>query len=351
MTGSLSEPIPGTVTAILTAVAGGSRPAVPPGTHQDLVELLTRLVVNPEFRDAYCRALSAERVRLGVHRSLIAAGDSGDIPELEIARSGFAGLTDEQLVDYAISPSAVNAIAERLYDGDLLPELGDWFIQAGKREALGDSGDIDQSSSLLAADADPHQRKVDPGSEGSNAEPVTAPHQPSRSARWRNLAIPAALAASLLLAFYLGTRWPGERDGRDIRLASVAVRGDVTRGIEDVALDVTNGTDRRAFLTVVGIIPGQPKPGYYYRHQGKYLELPPGGTIEVKNLPPSDMKGSTVLLLVTTDVPAGESVRNVTPPTVTPETAEQDAEQIRRALRELNIPADVRVVPLPQTKR
>jgi hypothetical protein len=125
----------------------------------------------------------------------------------------------------------------------------------------------------------------------------------------------------------------------------------VTRGIEDVALDVTNGTDRRAFLTVVGLVPGRKAPGYYYRHQGMYLELPPGVTTEVKNLPPVELEGSTVLLLVTTDVPAGEAVRNVTPPAISPETAEQDAEQIRRALRELNIPADVRVVPLPVTKR
>lgn len=311
--------------------------------------MLTRLVVNPELREAYCRALTAERVRLGVHRSLIAAGDSGDIPEQEIARSGFAGLTDEQLVDYAISPSAVNAVADRLYDDDLLPELGDWLIQAGKRELLVESRDIVQSTNLLTPNAGPRSRHDGPGSEGANVGPVTVPHRPSRSARWRKLAVPLALVASLLLAVYLGTFWPRDSGRHEVRLASVAVRGDVTRGIDDVALDVANGTDRRIFLTVVGLAPGRKSPAYHYRSEGRYIEAPAGGTAAVKNLPP-EFEGSTVLLVVSTHGPAGGVVREVMPPAVTPESAASDAEQLRKALADLDIDADVRVVALPATR-
>jgi hypothetical protein len=118
---------------VSTFVTGG-RLTMPPGRRDEVVGLLTRLVVNPEFREVYCRAAAEARQRAGVDRRLDAAADSGDIPEVEIARSGFGGLTDEQLADYAVCPAALNAIAERLYDDDLLPELGVWFIRAGKRE-------------------------------------------------------------------------------------------------------------------------------------------------------------------------------------------------------------------------
>jgi hypothetical protein len=90
------------------------------------------LVVNAEFRAVYSRAAVEARRRAGVDHRLDAAADSGDIPEVEIARHGFGGLTDEQLADYAVSAPALNAIAERLNDGDdLLPELGEWFVEAG----------------------------------------------------------------------------------------------------------------------------------------------------------------------------------------------------------------------------
>jgi hypothetical protein len=97
--------------------------------------LLTRLVVNDDLREVYCRAVTAERQRLGVHMAMIEAGDSGDIPDVEIARHGFGGLTDDQLADYAVSPAAIEAIAEALNgNDDLLGHLGHWFVQAGMRE-------------------------------------------------------------------------------------------------------------------------------------------------------------------------------------------------------------------------
>ena len=62
--------------------------------------------------------------------------------------------------------------------------------------------------------------------------------------------IPAALAlASVLVAFFLGTQVRRGTEGREVLLAQAVIRGDITRGVEDVALDVTNGGTRQAFVT------------------------------------------------------------------------------------------------------
>lgn len=303
---------------------------VTPVNRRELEPLLASALIGPAACDEYLTALAAAFEG----EALRPAASLSDFPVETILRDGLGVLSDDQLVRLARSESTVREL-NRLVDEALAGgTAGRYWADA---ELLPDES-IPSEYHAAAEHAVEQVRRLDR---------ETRPTSELRSRRWVKVALPFALAASLLLAFYLGTRWPAERGGRDVRLASVAVRGDVTRGIEDVALDVTNGTDRRAFLTVVGLVPGRKAAGYYYRHRGKYLELPPGVTTEVKNLPPAELEGSTVLLLVTTDVPAGEVVRNVTPPTATPETAEQDAEQIRRALGELNIRADVRVVPLP----
>ncbi len=98
---------------------------------QPVVALLTRLVVNPALLDAYCSALTNVRKRVRPDPHVIADMDSGDIPDQEIAQRGFGWLSDYQLVDYATHPAAIEAIADRLRDEDLLEVLGDWYIEAG----------------------------------------------------------------------------------------------------------------------------------------------------------------------------------------------------------------------------
>lgn len=122
---------------------------LPPGRRDEVVALLTRLVVNDEFRDAYCRVVTATRERLGMDVATAEAADSGDIPDVEIARHGFGGLADAQLADYAVSPAAIEAIADGLYDDDLLPELGGWFVEAGMREVTVTPEDVERTAEML----------------------------------------------------------------------------------------------------------------------------------------------------------------------------------------------------------
>jgi hypothetical protein len=129
--------------------AGGkAKPALPAGRRAEVVTLLTRLMANPDLLDAYCEAVTAERQRQGVHRLLLELPDE-EIPDREIARRGFAWLSDDQLADLATSAAALRALADELYD-NLDPdfERGEWFFEAGLREQARHPDDADQARRL-----------------------------------------------------------------------------------------------------------------------------------------------------------------------------------------------------------
>lgn len=314
---------------------GGAAPV----DRRALEPLLASALIGPVARDQYLAALGAA---FG-DRSTPTAVAVSEFPVETILRDGLRALSDEQLTRLGRSESAVREL-NRLVDEAL---------------ANGTAGRYWQEAELLPDESIPgeyHAAAEHAVGEVRRLERETRPDPTSRTdsvpsaeiqrRQWVRFVVPLALAASLLLAFYLGTFWSGKDGRQEIRLASVAVRGDVTRGIDDVAIDVANGTDRRAFLTVVGLAPGRKTPAYHYRSEGRYIEVPAGGTAAVKNLPP-EFEGSTVLLVVSTHGPAGGVVREVIPPAVAPGSAAADAEQLRKALADLGIDSDVRVVALP----
>ena len=318
---------------LIAAFVRAGKAVLPAGRRSDVIELLTQVVVEPDVYDAYIAELRAERERLGPEgkrRLLNASGP--EVPWEQIRARGFDWLPDDVLADLATSPEALRVLDESQFDGQA--DIGKWFFDAIL------SGRSKRSSVPGAATT----------SDLSPSETASASTRPARRVQLIKFVLPVALAASLLLAFYLGTFWSRNDNRTEIRLASVSVRGDATRGIEDVALDVTNATDRRVFLSVVGLVPGRKTPAYYYRNEGRYIELPPGGRTEIKNLPP-EFEGSSALILVSTEFPAGGVVRDVTPPTHAAATAEEVAEQIRNALNGLGLTAEVRVIPLPLKKR
>jgi hypothetical protein len=313
-------------------VAENTSGAAGPVVRAELEPLLASALIGPVALREYLAALAAA----GGSRATSPENPRPDITLSAVLRDGLAVLTDEQLLRLARNSEAL-AELNRAVEGAL--ERGEAGVFWSDAELLPDDR-IPEEYHLAAGRAVAEYRRV---------EKKTRPVSELPPKRWLTVALPVAVAASLMLAFFLGTRWSGD-SGRDVHLAAVSVRGDATRGIEDIALEVGNGTNRRVFLTVVGIVPGRKSPGVFYRHLGKYLELPAGGTTTLKNLPPSDLGGSTVLLLVSTDVPAGEVVLNVAPASFTPESAQAAAVQIREALRELGISSEVRVIPLPATK-
>lgn len=316
-----------------------ARGGVAPVDRRALEPLLASALIGPVARDQYLVALAAA---FG-DQSILPAVTLAEFPVETILRDGLRTLSDEQLTRLGRSESAVREL-NRLVDEALADGTAGRYWQ--EAELLPDEsipGEYHAAAEHAVGEVRRLERETRPGLT-SLTDSVPSAEKPRR--HWVRFAVHVALAASLLLAFYLGTFWP-RNDGRhEVRLASVAVRGDVTRGIEEVALDVANGTDRRVFLTVVGLAPGRKIPAYHYRSEGRYIEVPAGGTAAVKNLPP-EFEGSTVLLVVSTHGPAGGVVREVMPPAVAPGSAAADAERLRKALADLGIDADVRVVALP----
>lgn len=102
----------------------------------------------------------------------------------------------------------------------------------------------------------------------------------------------------------------------------------------------------RAFVTLVGLAPGR-RPAVFSREGGRFIDVEPGTTRVVKNLPAS-FDGATVALVVLTATPAGEAVQNAMPDGATPDTADEAAGKLKAALGDLGFRgAAVEVARLP----
>lgn len=167
------------------------------------------------------------------------------------------------------------------------------------------------------------------------AEPAltVTPGSTRRLLRYAAYAGGAALAASVLIAVGVLVGVQGNR-GREVAFAGrVTAREDAARGAGVAEVVVENRADARAFVTVVGIAPGR-RPAVFSREEGRFIDVGPGGTRVVKNLPAS-FDGATVALVVLTATPAGEAVQNAMPEGAAPELADEAAGRLKAALSDL----------------
>lgn len=120
------------VCALVNAyVAGGSKHAILPSDSKiKIIGLLTQMMVDPALAATYCQALEWEVNQRGstvetawLHRIGL------EIREEEIAARGFVGLTDDELADIALSPAAIQALADDFIN-DPDTKLGAWYVEA-----------------------------------------------------------------------------------------------------------------------------------------------------------------------------------------------------------------------------
>lgn len=178
--------------------------------------------------------------------------------------------------------------------------------------------------------------------------PVVTP-APRRSFRAAYLAA-AVLAASVLVGVGVLVGVQGNR-GREVAFAGrVTAREDAARGAGVAEVVVENRAATRAFVTLVGLVPGR-RPAVFSREEGRFIDVGPSGTRVVKNLPAS-FDGATAVLVVLTATPAGEAVQAAVPEGVTPEAADEAAGKLKAALGELGFGgAAVEVARLPARDR
>ena len=121
------------------------------------------------------------------------------------------------------------------------------------------------------------------------------------------------------------------------------MKGSITRGVDGAELRVTNSGEAPAFVTIVGLFPDRKSAVTSYTSGSSFLVAAPNRDTIFQHLDPG-LAGTTVGIVVLSNVPAGEATRLSLPKEGTPGQATEIAEQLRRALATLNIRADTRVV-------
>jgi hypothetical protein len=309
--------------------SGTGMPTMPAGKRNDTIAFLTRMMTDQAFFTTHMQLIRTERERHGAafKRKLLSHGGY-DIPDKQIIREGFSGLSDELLADLAISPEALEALEDVFYGGELDTTPGPWFF-------------ANESSNKVESAKSPSDASIIPS---------TQPRK-YRVGKWTGWSVAGiVLAASFLLGVFVGPKINGKKQP-EFAFANVTVQGDITRGVEDIKLLVTNGGDGRAFVTVVGLVPGKKRAAVFNSTQGEFLTVPAHETVTINNLPTDEFEGTTVALLILTEVPAGEAVRQSLPASVSLENAMDLSERLRQKLLLLNIRAEIRVVNFPVSKK
>ena len=249
---------------------GKVKPVLPVGRRGEVIELLTRLMAARDFFEAYVAALEAELEHREVRLLLLESGGAGlDIPDEQIAREGFGGLTDDQLADIAISPEALHAIRDYLDDPEAVEGEGEWLIkEVIKVEAArpDDAENAERANRVYHGLRDAGLLVIN----RAGTIPFQANKQQNqhRLARW--LWPSLALAASVLFAFFLGTqmRPAGSFSANrpmEVLAASVTTQFDPGRGAGD-GLRIRVQAGRPGFATVISLATARaqeifPEPG------------------------------------------------------------------------------------------
>ena len=264
---------------------------IPPGRRSDVERLLTRCVVNPEFRAEYVKSLTALWLRHRIDETLVDPVGK-DIPEAEIVENGFKNLSDEILADIAFDPVAVEMVAEMLV---LKPRWRDaphdsreWLVKAFC-EDLGYP-----TSNPIASEAAP--------------VPTDAV-RPSNVMRWPSTVI--AIAASLLLGVFIGYlafRGKRETTDRSVEVAQASLKSAEPRGPDALAFDVELVSPRDGFATVVIPRRGrEPKVFPEYLKDDLRVEAK-----AARRLGPYEAGSGEVVLVVVTKTPSSETIRRAT---------------------------------------
>jgi hypothetical protein len=186
---------------LISEFAASGKPVMPEGRRGEVIDLLTRLMVDPDLFREYLAELETRRDSLGSEAALrMLNGPRTDIPWDLIRQNGFADLADDVLADLATSPEALSALDETQFRGQA--DIGPWFFQAIERWAPRRPGAAERTTRALELARRTLAQQDDEGSR---------PH-PFRIAFRRWLPSLAAAAACLLLGLTIGRIIPS-RDG------------------------------------------------------------------------------------------------------------------------------------------
>jgi len=284
------------------------------GERAEVVSLLTRLVADPDRFNNYLLALRAARKEAGPEVELRLLTSGTDVPWEQIAAGGFTGQSDEVLADLATSPEALEAFLECHMTDD--GEMGPWYYDAILRD-----------SPVVEAAV------VPPVTFPSEAVTTPPPPRPPRGGRFLRWAVPAGLAAGLLLGGLAG--WLVQRDGN--RPAVVVARATIERPIPRGPGDkprpsVVVNSPVGGFVTVVALYATLKQQ--VTEPSNDFDPIPAGGSKTVL----LDDDDAVAVVFVVTETPAGEVIRrrlaNDGPRIYTASEAEQFSREVETLLKE-----------------
>ena len=304
---------------LMTTVAGAADRralALTPAQRAEVRDLLTRLIADPELFNAYVLHVGALRTQAGpeVERQLLAGGS--DVPWDQIAAHGFAGLSDDVLADLATSPEALEAFRDchMADDGD----MGRWYYDAVRKDCpVGEAAippvDFPDRAATSPVTASPSERRPRGG----------------RFLRW---AVPAGLAAGLLLGGLAGwaLRGPGEGKGEPVAMSgSAAFEPHSKRGPNEGQLQLRVSSSADGFVVVIEL--SADRNQFFVPSPGR--DIPVGRGERSEGVP---LRASTTrIVFAVTETPAGEAVRlGLDPNTSRVYRADQHAD-LKRDLEDL----------------
>jgi hypothetical protein len=340
--------LPPTLRPTLTAAAAALRSeAAAVLARPDLEDVLGRALLGPAAHEEYLEALAEIQPPLSPPART-------PVPVESVVSDGLGGLSDEQLVGLAFDAAAFRTLGERVCNALGSGQAGEYWTELMFRAAETFQPDPALAGAARQAfDEFEEIRRQVRGKSATKPEPASAAGRGNlrrRKVRWIGFA--TSIAAALVVGVGLGLLVPSKP--KQFEFAGLEARGDVTRGIEDVELVVTNNGNERAFVAVVGLFPGGRRPDIFSRAGTTFVGVAASETTVVRNLP-LEFEGATVVLVVLTNVPAGEAIRVNLPaspsPLLSPDRAADLGEHLRRALEALNIRSQVRVIPLPSSKK
>jgi hypothetical protein len=328
------------------ALAVGAGPPLGAHGRRVIEALLSTALLGPASQDEYVAALAEVS-----ERPAVPAGEVS-VPVDAILDAGLGPLSDDQLIKLAFDEVVFRSVGEDLCEAFCRGKTGPFWDDAHaavEATMVGDTG-FEEVVLRMKKEIEEADRVMRAGQQ--EADRVTPTASPRNHRRWaRPVALVASLAAAVVVGVFLGS-FTSPRP-KQFAFATLTASGDITRGVDDVRLHVTNAGTARAFVTVVGLSP-EASPGVVFNRTGDvFLEIAPGEVATIKNLPPEFERTRTVIVVLT-GVPAGEAVRVSLPrpasPLLHPERASDLAEEVRRALAELGIEAQVRTIGLPSGK-
>ncbi len=294
---------------LVATLADAGKPVLPADRRAEVVHTLMSALIGPAAGDEYCLALEDEFARSGVGQPPDAS--LAGLPVEILLRDGLGALSDDQLACLAVSPAAIRALNKRVEQAMQAGTVGDLWWE------VCDSVANQLPPTYLGADAIHRTADFIRELERDNPEEshlITVPVQPAPARprfgptlRWG--AGLFAMAASLLVAFFLGgyvlRNGGGRDDGNQVLLASATPKYGTVRGTErDLRVEMRSGLT--GFATVVALVPGQrPEELVFPGIGGDDIPVEASTPIEFGPLP----SATTSVLFVVTETPAAERAR------------------------------------------